>query len=74
MLWITGAFCTSSTLGIEAITGLIPIYLYFQKLSDKYQLQTSILSYNHAIKLFLKRRHALFSQLHYFLENMTYKQ
>ena len=31
-LWILGAFCTSSTGRIEALKGLIPIYLYLKKL------------------------------------------
>ena len=30
VLWITGAFCTSPTLSIEAIAGLISIYLHLQ--------------------------------------------
>ena len=35
-LWILGTFCTLSTLGIEAITGLIPIYLHLHKLSSRH--------------------------------------
>jgi len=31
-LWITGAFCTSPTYGIEAIAGLMPIPLHLKKL------------------------------------------
>jgi len=44
-----GAFCTSPTLGVEAITGLIPIHLHLQKLSGRYQIRTTNLSSNHAI-------------------------
>jgi len=33
VLWISGAFYTSSIEGIEAISGLVPIYLYLQKLN-----------------------------------------
>jgi len=32
-LWILGAFRTSSTSGIEALAGLIPIHLHFKKLA-----------------------------------------
>jgi len=32
-LWITGAFHTSSTEGVKAIVGLIPIFLYLRKLN-----------------------------------------
>ena len=35
-IWILGAFHTSSSLGIEAITGLIPIHLHLQKLDSKF--------------------------------------
>jgi len=37
-LWILGAFCTSSTVEIEAITSLILIYFYLWKLSSCDQL------------------------------------
>ena len=75
VLWILGAFYTSSTIEIEAIVGLIPIYLYLQKLSGRNQLQTAILSYNYVIKSLLERRHAPNSQLHYLvLENIIFKQ
>jgi len=56
-LWILGTFCTSLTLEIEAIAGLILIYLYLQKLSRRHQLRTSTLLSNHAIKSFLESRH-----------------
>jgi len=35
-IWILGAFHTSFSLGIEAITGLIPIYLHLQKLGSRF--------------------------------------
>jgi len=56
-LWILGAFCTSLTLEIEAIAGLIPIHLYLQKLSRRHQLRTLTLPFNHAIKSLLKSKH-----------------
>jgi len=37
-LWITGAFHTSSTLGIKAIAGLVPIHLYLKKLYGRFLL------------------------------------
>ena len=46
-LWITGAFCTLPTLGVKAITRLIPIYLYLKKLYRKFLLQQSSLPSNH---------------------------
>ena len=48
-IWILGAFKTSSSEGIEAITGLIPIKLHLQKLGDRVQLQALSLSVNHII-------------------------
>jgi len=38
ILWITGTFCTSPSEGIEAIAGLIPIYLHLRKLNSRYYL------------------------------------
>jgi len=37
-IWITGAFKTSPSFGIEAIADLIPIKLHLQKLSGRLQL------------------------------------
>jgi len=37
-LWITGAFRTSPSKGIEAIVGLIPITLYLRKLNGRHHL------------------------------------
>ena len=48
-LWILGAFKTSPSLGIKAIARLVPIHLYFRKLS-RYQLRVQILPHNHIIK------------------------
>ena len=38
-IWITGMFHTSPTVGVEAIAGLIPIYLHLQKLYGCFLLQ-----------------------------------
>jgi len=75
VLWILDAFCISSTLGIKAITRLIPIHLHIQKLSRRHQLRTSTLFANYAIKSLPERRHTINSSHHcLFLENMTFKQ
>jgi len=49
-IWILGAFKMASSFGLEAITGLIPIYLYFQKLSRRSQLRVHTLPTNHILR------------------------
>jgi len=66
VLWILGTFCTSSTLGIEAITGLISIHLHLQKLSGKQQLRIATLLSNHTIKSLFENRHANKACSHHF--------
>ena len=74
-LWIISVFHTLLSIGIETIAGLIPIHLHLCKMSGRHQLWTSMLPYNHAIKLLLGKRHALLSYSHHLsLENMTSKQ
>jgi len=51
--WILGAFKTSPSYGIEAIAGLISIYLHLQKLSSRSQLRGHTLPTNHIIRLLL---------------------
>jgi len=71
---ILDAFNISPILGIEAIAGLVPIHLHFQKLSGQHQLRTSTLPNNHAIKSLLESRHAENTNSHcLLLENMTSK-
>ena len=44
-LWISGAFCTSPTPGIEAISGLVSIHLHLRKLYSRFLLcELSLLS------------------------------
>jgi len=43
VLWILSAFHIFPTLDIKVITGLIPIYLHFQKLDKRQQLRIAIL-------------------------------
>jgi len=49
-----GTFHILPTWGIEAIAGLIPIYLHLQKVNGRYQLRTLSLLLNYAINLLLK--------------------
>ena len=49
-IWILGAFKTSPTEGIEAITGLIPIKFHLHKLVSRSQLRSSLLPDNHIIR------------------------
>jgi len=48
-IWILGAFKTSPSYGIEAITGLVPIKLHLQKLGGRSQLQAHKLPPNHLV-------------------------
>jgi len=48
-LWIVSIFKTSPSMGIEAITGLIPINLHLQKIGDRFQLRAHSLSPNHIL-------------------------
>jgi len=49
-LWIVGVFRTAPSFGIKAIAGLIPIHLYFQKLSGRSQLRAHTLSANYILR------------------------
>ena len=52
-LWISDAFQTSPTLGVEAISGLILIYLHLKKLYRRFLLYKSSLPPNHIINSIL---------------------
>ena len=49
-IWIIGAFYTMPSLGNEAISGLIPIYLHLKKFYDRFLLKGFSLPLNHLIK------------------------
>jgi len=51
-IWITGAFYTLPIENIEAITGLIPIYLHLKKLYNRFLLRGFLLLLNYIIKSF----------------------
>ena len=75
VLWILGAFCTSPSAGIKAITGLLPIYLYLQKLNGRFHARAHTLPTNHIIKLLLKTRHMNDKEAHWLLlERLTPRQ
>ena len=57
-LWITGAFWTLPSKGIEAITGLIPITLHLCKLNSRHHLQYASILPSHAINSLLNSQHA----------------
>ncbi|CAA7259601.1 unnamed protein product [Cyclocybe aegerita] len=48
-LWITGAFCTSPTGGLEALAGLIPIHLMLKKLATRTVYCVATLSDTHPL-------------------------
>ena len=56
-LWITGAFWTSSSNGIEVIVGLLPITLHMHKLNGRHHLRYSSIPSMHAINLLLDPQH-----------------
>jgi len=51
--WQSDTFQTSSITGIEAISGLVPIHLYFKKLYGRFLLRGSLLPPNHIINSIL---------------------
>ena len=57
-LWILGAFCTSLTGGIEALAGLIPIYLHLKKLVKQSCLRAATLPSPHALISLLSARNS----------------
>jgi len=52
-IWILGAFKTSPSIGIEAITGIIPIKFYLQKITKRLQIQPFKLPSNHIIRILM---------------------
>ncbi|CAA7269037.1 unnamed protein product [Cyclocybe aegerita] len=49
-LWITGAFCTSPTGGLEALAGLIPVHLMLKKLATRAVYHVATLSDTHPLR------------------------
>ncbi|CAA7270904.1 unnamed protein product [Cyclocybe aegerita] len=48
-LWITGAFCTSPTGGLETLAGLIPVHLMLKKLATRAVYRVATLSDTHPL-------------------------
>ena len=63
-LWITGAFRTSPSDGIEAIAGLIPITLHMCKLNRRHHLRYGSIPSMHAINSLLDLQHVKNHPLH----------
>ena len=75
VLWITGAFHTSPTMEVEAITGLVPINLYLKKLYQRFHLQGFSLLPNHIIKsIFMSVDSNKYDLHRLYLESLTAKQ
>ena len=53
VIWILSAFCMSLSFSIEAITDLIPVKFYLQKLCGRSQLRAHSLPTNYIIRLLL---------------------
>ncbi|KAF5363361.1 hypothetical protein D9756_000876 [Leucocoprinus leucothites] len=58
-LWITGAFHTSPSGGIESIAGLIPIHLHLRKLAIRSLYRVSTLPSNHVLRTLLSDHFSL---------------
>ena len=63
-IWILEAFKMFSLSGIEAITELILINLYLQKLSGRSQLRSHTLSHNHMLWSLMEPKTLLLSKLY----------
>jgi len=64
VLWIIGAFCTSSTWRVEAIAGIIPIYFYLDKIIGQHYLWIASLPKQHAINTLVDEHHSKKTLLH----------
>ncbi|KAF4614683.1 hypothetical protein D9613_002817 [Agrocybe pediades] len=56
-LWITGAFRTSPTGGVESLAGLIPIHLHLKKLAGRSNFRAATLSDTHPLRSILSEDH-----------------
>jgi len=74
-LWITGAFRTSPSEGVKAITGLVPINLHLKKLNSYHYLRYATIPLSHAINSLLDKHQNRNKNHHkYSLANLTSKQ
>jgi len=61
-IWILGAFKTSPTEEVEAITGIIPIKFHLQKLTRRSQIRPLLLPTNHIIRDLMDGPHNFFKK------------
>jgi len=74
-LWITGAFRTSPSEGVEVIAGLIPINLHLKKLNGRHHLRYATTPTSHAINSLLENHQSINQNQHKLaLANLTLKQ
>ena len=74
-LWITGAFRTSPSEGVEAIAGLIPVNLHLKKLNGRHHLRYATIHSSHTINTLLDKHQNRSQNQHKFaLANLTNKQ
>ena len=74
-IWILGAFKTSPSYSIKAITGLIPIKLHFQKLGGRLQLWAYKLLPNYLIRSLINPQNSVpTSQNFIYLDSLTNRQ
>ena len=57
-IWITGAFRTSPSGGVEAIARLPPIHIHLEKLGGQVNYHLATLSDTHPLRALLSREHA----------------
>ena len=72
-LWISDAFWTSPTVGIEAILGLMPIHLQLKKLYEIFYLRGFLLPSNYIFKLIINTE-KLSDHYHISLNSLMAKQ
>ena len=67
VLWIVKAFHISPTASIEAIAGLISIYLHVQRLNSRFHLRAYSLTENYIINSMIEARSMNHMNPHHFL-------
>jgi len=63
-IWMTGAFSTSPTGGVESLAGLIPVHLHLQKMAGQANYQAATLSDSHPLQSILGQDYHKGAQAH----------
>jgi len=63
-IWITGAFSTSPTGGVESLAGLIPVHLHLQKMAGRANYRAATISDSHPLWSILGPDHHRGAQAH----------